>query len=67
MTVQACNLFCVGVSLNRDHVVIATQNGYVASTRENQKTWWQRYWRLERLVAGLDRKWDKHPDIIRCW
>jgi hypothetical protein len=27
MTVRACNLFCVGVSLNRDHVVIATQNG----------------------------------------
>ncbi len=22
---------------------------------------------LELLLAGLDRKWDKYPDIIRCW
>jgi hypothetical protein len=22
---------------------------------------------LKRLLAGLDRKWDKYSDIIRCW
>ena len=66
VTVQTRNSFCVGhlirVMLSPPH-----RTDILQAPGKTKQLGASDIGALERLIAGLERKCDEYPDIIRCW